>query len=232
MPDYREIYHKQASEYEFLVSREDYQKNLPQALDQIWSLDGLDVVELGAGTGRLTCMMAPLVKTILVSDISRAMLDVAVAKLAQTGLQNWTVTVADNGALPVADRVADISIAGWSLGHCTAWYAASWRQEIAQALMEMKRVLRSGGTVVILETLGTGSEQPCPPSDVLAAYYAWLENERGFSSTWIRTDYKFESLSEAQESTRFFFGDEFADRVGRENWVILPECTGIWWLAV
>jgi ubiquinone/menaquinone biosynthesis C-methylase UbiE len=215
-----------------LVSREDYQENIPRALGQIRPFAGLDVVELGAGTGRLSCMVAPLAKTILVSDISAHMLDVATAKLEKTGLQNWTVTVADNRALPVVDRAADVSIAGWSLGYFTIWYAESWRQEIGQALAEMKRVLRPGGTVVILETLGTGSEKPCPPGDALATYYAWLENEHGFSSTWIRTDYRFQSLSEAQESTRFFFGDEFADRIGRENWVILPECTGLWWLAV
>ena len=232
MSDHREIYRKQASEYELLVSREDYQRNLPRALGRIRPFDGLDVVELGAGTGRLSCMLAPFAKTILVSDISRHMLDVATAKLEKTGLQNWVVTVADNRALPVADRVADVSIAGWSLGYYTGWYTKSWRKEIGQALAEMKRVLRAGGTVVILETLGTGAEKPCPPTDVLSRYYAWLEHEHGFSSTWIRTDYRFESLSEAQESTRFFFGDQFSDRIGRENWVILPECTGIWSLTV
>jgi hypothetical protein len=63
-------------------------------------------------------------------------------------------------------------------------------------------------------------------------YYAWLEREHGFSSTWIRTDYRFELVPEAQESTQFFFGDELADRIGQENWAILPECTGIWWLTV
>jgi ubiquinone/menaquinone biosynthesis C-methylase UbiE len=232
MSDHREIYRKQAREYEFLVSREDYQNNLPRALEQIRPFDGLDVVELATGTGRLTCMMAPFAKTILVSDISHHMLDVAAAKLEKTGLQNWTATVADNRALPVADRVADLSIVGWSLGYFPTWYADSWRKEIGQALAEMKRVLRPGGTVIILETLGTGSEEPAPPTEALATYYAWLEKEHGFSSTWIRTDYEFESLSEAQESVRFFFGDEFADRVGRENWVILPECTGIWWLTI
>jgi ubiquinone/menaquinone biosynthesis C-methylase UbiE len=177
-------------------------------------------------------MMAPLAKSLLVSDISRPMLDLATAKLEQTGLQNWTVVVADHRALPVANQVADISIAGWTLGYCTTWHAKSWHNEIGKALVEMKRVLRPGGTVIILETLGTGSEKPCPPTDALAMYYAWLEREHGFSSTWIRTDYRFESVPEAQESTRFFFGDDLADRIGQENWGILPECTGIWWLTV
>jgi SAM-dependent methyltransferase len=171
------------------------------------------------------------IKTILFSDISRHMLDVAVAKLEKTGLQNWTVTVADNRALPVADQVADISISGWSLGYFTSWNADSWRTEIGQALTEMKRVLRPGGTVVILEGCGVATEK-LRPSNALAIYCAWLESEHGFSSTWFRTDYRFESLSEAQELTRFFFGDGLADRVGRENIVILPECSGIWWLTI
>ena len=42
----------------------------------------------------------------------------------------------------------------------------------------------------------------------------------------------FESLAEAEELARFFFGDDMADKVLEEKWVILPECTGIWWLPV
>jgi ubiquinone/menaquinone biosynthesis C-methylase UbiE len=137
MLDHREIYRKHASEYDFLVSREDYRRNLPRALGQIRPFDGLDVVELGAGTVRLTCMMAPFAKTILASDISRHMLDVATAKLEKTGLQNWTVAVADNRALPVANRVADLAIVGWSLGYFPSWYEGTWREEVGQALEEM-----------------------------------------------------------------------------------------------
>ena len=31
---------------------------------------------------------------------------------------------------------------------------------------------------------------------------------------------------------RFFFGDELGDKVRQNNWVILPECTGIWWRRI
>ena len=104
--------------------------------------------------------------------------------------------------------------------------------ERARDMAEMKRVLRPGGTAVIFETLGTGSEEPNPPTETLAAYYAYLENEQGFSTTWIRTDYQFESVSEAGELAGFFFGDDLAAQVTANEWVILPECTGIWWLTV
>ena len=232
MPDYKEIYNRQAGKYDLLIEREDYQGNIFRALNRIRPLDGLDVVELGAGTGRLTGMMAPAARTILACDGSQSMLDVAVAKLKRIERRNWRVVVADNRSLPVADQAADLSIAGWSLGHSTSWYAEGWRAEIEQALAQMKRVLRPGGTIIILETLGTGCESPHPPSDALAAFYALLEGEHGFSATWIRTDYRFASPSEAEDLTRFFFGDELADRVAREGLVTLPECAGIWWLTI
>jgi ubiquinone/menaquinone biosynthesis C-methylase UbiE len=229
LPDYRRIYDAQADLYEQLVSREDHAGNIWRALGQIRSFDGLDVVELGAGTGRLTCMLAPVVRTIRALDISQHMLHAARAKLAQTGLQNWQVTLADNRRLPLAEGIADVSIAGWSLGHLTSWHPETWRHEIGAVLAQMARVLRPGGMIILLETLGTGQTSPRPPHDGLTAYYNLLEKERGFASTWIRTDYRFQSLDEAEVLTRFFFGDELADRVIQEGLILLPECTGIWW---
>jgi ubiquinone/menaquinone biosynthesis C-methylase UbiE len=172
------------------------------------------------------------VKSIRAFDASQHMLDVAATKLQQMGLNNCHLSVADNRSIPVEDASADLSIEGWSFGHFTGWYPDTWRDEAGQAVGEMKRVLRPGGTAIILETLGTGREAPQPPNDALAAFYAWLEVEHDFMPAWIRTDYQFDSLDEAEGLTRFFFGDELADQVVANNWVILPECTGIWWLTV
>jgi ubiquinone/menaquinone biosynthesis C-methylase UbiE len=230
MIDYERIYNEHADKYELLVSREDYEKNIFAALNEIRPLEGLDVVELGAGTGRLTCMLAPLVKTIQAYDISGHMLEVATAKLEKSGLQNWQTAVADHRELPLGDQAADLAISGWSIVYTVVWHEETWRRELGKALAEMKRVLRPGGTIILLETLGTGYETPTPPDD-LRAYFAFLEEE-GFSSTWIRTDYQFESLEEAKELTSFFFGEDMAKKVMSEGLVILSECTGIWWLSM
>ena len=77
--------------------------------------------------------------------------------------------------------------------------------------------------------MGTGSESPAPPAPGHAEFYAWLEQEHGFTYQWIRTDYEFASVPEAEELTRFFFGDALADRIVQEGLLVLPECTGIWW---
>ncbi len=233
MPDFKIIYDKHADQYELLVLREDYQGNILRALNRIRPLDGLDVVELGAGTGRLTCMLAPLIESIQAFDASQHMLDVAAAKLEKSGLTNWQTRVADHRCLPAAERCADVAISGWSVCYTVVDYVETWRDELGKALAEMKRVLRPGGTIIILETLGTGHETPHPP-DNLTAYYAFLENEQGFSHTWIRTDFHFESLAEAETLLGFFFGASFIEtmieKLVSQDPVILPECTGIWYL--
>jgi ubiquinone/menaquinone biosynthesis C-methylase UbiE len=229
---FRKIYANKADLYERMVSREDYRGNILPALLEITPLDGQTVVELGAGTGRLTRLLGFYVQRIHAFDLSPAMLAVAKSTLELTGMTNWTLAVGDNRKAPVRDGFADLTIAGWSFGHAQSWYPDTWRDEIDSALSEMARIVRPGGTIVILETMGTGQKQPAPPHEGLAAYYAWLENEHGFSYTWIRTDYQFESVAEADELTRFFFGDELADRIVREQMAILPECTGIWWKTV
>lgn len=229
MPDYKFIYQYQAEQYDRLVAHEDYQHNLIRVLNQISSMRNVDVVEFGAGTGRLTLMLASQVRSIIVSDISRSMLMVALQKLQAWPRKNWQAVVADNRAIPLPDQCADVSIAGWSLGHTCGWYPGTWPSEIKRAVDQMQRLLRSNGALIILESLGTGSEVPHPPTAALAAYYSMLENELGFKSIWLRTDYHFKSVAEAGELTRFFFGDGLADRVVRDNVTILPECTGLWY---
>lgn len=229
MTDYKDIYQNNADQYDLLVSREDNQKNLLRAIGEIRNLDGLDVIELGAGTGRLTCMVAPVAKSIRAFDSAQAMTLVAEKKLSVLGLKNWTVGVADNRNIPCPNSCADVSLAGWTLGHCTSWYPESWRDEIGAAINEMLRVLKPGGTAIILETLGTGYESPTIPNERLKKYYAYLENDLGFQSSWTRTDYKFKSPAEGEMLTRFFFGDSIADKIVSENATILPECTGLWW---
>jgi ubiquinone/menaquinone biosynthesis C-methylase UbiE len=228
MPDHPEIYRSQAEGYEALVSREDYQGNLLPAIQKIISLKGITVVEFGAGTGRLTCQLAPLVKTIHAFDISQHMLDTAASKLTRSGLHNWHTSVADHRQVPVDDHIADVVISGWSVCYIVVDHPQTWCFEIDKVLCQMNRVLRQGGKIILIETLGTGFTQPTPP-DHLVEYYAFLE-ECGFKRTWIRTDYRFETMEIAKSLTSFFFGDAMIERIIRdEKGITLPECTGIWW---
>jgi len=225
------IYHHQADQYERLVRREDYQGNLLRAITGILPLAGLNVLELGAGTGRVTRLLAPYAHTILALDNSHPMLDVAQQSLNCAENHNTMLAVADHRHLPIINSMADLVISGWSLCYLVSPGAAEpypdWRQSMEKALREMERILRPGGAIMLIETFGTGFETPHPPKH-LNIYYQWLK-DKGFASTWTRTDYQFASLAEAEELIRFFFGEKLAQEVTDKNWVILPECTGIWW---
>jgi ubiquinone/menaquinone biosynthesis C-methylase UbiE len=227
MTDYAAIYESQAAQYQRLIDREDYEGHILPAIAAIRPLAGIDVVELGAGTGRLTRLLAPHVGSIRAYDTSPAMLNVARDLLTRDGVKNWQLEVADHRKLPAADASADLVIGGWTICYAALWSKGEWEADLDAVLAEMGRVLRPGGSIVILETLGTGHETPHPPSE-LEPYFARLA-ELGFKQTWIRTDYRFASQEEAVELTRFFFGDALANPLAKDGATVLPECTGVWW---
>ncbi len=229
MVDFKTIYARHAAAYHRLVAHEDHRGHLLPALRRICPLEGLEVVEFGAGTGRLTCLLAPSARRVWAFDSSAHMLAFAAGQLRERRLRNAHLAVADNRRLPLASSRADLAIEGWSFGHLVGWYPGTWQAELDKCLREMARVLRPGGVAVLLETLGTGQETPRPPGEGLAAFYALLEGQYGFAQSWVRTDYRFESPDQAAEVLRFFFGDDLAAWVQREGLCVVPECTGIWW---
>ncbi len=228
MPKEKDVYTKHADRYDRLIQREDYQHNIFKAIQDITRLEGLEVVDIGAGTGRLTRILSPHVKTIAAMDLSLAMIDVAQSVLQQSGVGNWSLAMGDNACLPVKDASADLVVSGWSFCYLAVWGGDQWQARLQTGLASIRRVLRKGGTLIILETMGTGFESPNPPPH-LDNYYQFLKEE-GFSFNWIRTDYQFATHAEAEELSEFFFGDELTEKVKQNQWVILPECTGVWWM--
>lgn len=223
-PDHKSIYNEAALNYERLVSREDYQGNLLKAIQAVLPLQGIDVVETGAGTGRVTRLLAPYVHSIAAFDTSAHMLQIAADSLAAGGWHNWCTGVADHRALPVQDAGAGLCISGWSICYLVDWNRLAWKADVEKALAEMERVLKAGGMTILIETQGTGFTSPHAP-DHLVEYYRFLA-ECGFQSSWFRTDYRFKNPREARQSSIFFFGEEMVQKI---EGVILPECTGLWW---
>jgi ubiquinone/menaquinone biosynthesis C-methylase UbiE len=71
MPNHGQIYRDQANQYDTLISK---QPSLLHNIEEIKSVKGLDVIDLGAGSGRLTKELAPHAKSILALDASAEML--------------------------------------------------------------------------------------------------------------------------------------------------------------
>lgn len=186
----------------------------------------------GPAQDRLTKLLAPRVAAIVAFDQSAHMLAQAETQLRPLPLANWQLQVAPNHQLPLADASVDLAVEGWSFGHAVGWHPNSWQDEVGRALAEMRRVLKPGGAIILLETLGTGKETPQPPTPGLAALYDRWQTEYGFNHTWIRTDYRFPSVAEMAANLRFFFGDELAAQFEQQDATTVPECTGIWWKTI
>ncbi len=230
MPSEKQVYISEAERYEALISREDYQNNIPRALDEIVRVDGLDVIDLGAGTGRLAVPLAARARSMRAFDISHHMLTVTCDKFKRLVRTNNLVAVADHRSLPSASASADLVISGWSVSYLAVWNPLRWREELGGWLMEARRVLRRNGIVILLESLGTGNESP-QRLPHLENVHQWLD-ENEFQNKWIRTDYRFESLEQAIDLAGFFFGEEIARKIQEERLVTLPECTGVWWRQI
>jgi ubiquinone/menaquinone biosynthesis C-methylase UbiE len=231
--DHERIYAEHAAEYDALVGSEDCDGHLLPAIEAVAPLAGASVLEVGAGTGRITRLLVGRGASVVGVDRSPAMLAVARRHLEALGpTARWELRCEDARALSVPAGWADVALAGWVFGHFRRWFEADWQAEVGRALTAMERAVKPGGALVLVETLGTGREDPAPPSPALAEYFAWLEEERGLARVAIRTDYLFPDVETAARVTGFFFGEAFGERVRREGWRRVPECTGIWWRRV
>ncbi len=227
MPGEAEVYRQHSDLYERLIAREDYRQNIPNTLNSMIPSGILDIVDLGAGTGRLGSMFAAKAGRLIALDASHHMLKVCQTNLQRLAPQRSWALVADHRFVPLAASSADVILSGWSVSYLATWDPSNSEKNLEAWLREARRVLRENGRIILLESLGTGKTTPQRLRHLESAY-RWLDGQR-FKHMWIRTDYRFESLAEALELAGFFFGPEMAQRIKKENLVILPECTGIWW---
>lgn len=231
---FKEIYTQHADMYEKMILHADYKRHLIPSIEHIQPLSDAIVIEFGAGTGHLTRQIAPLAKTVYAFDLNENMMAEGVRVLSNGSIQNWTAALGDNRAMPIQSNTADLAIEGWAFLHIAVWHPDNWREASGRAIDEMLRVTRTGGHVIILETLGTGKAKPTIPHELGKQFYGFLEHDYGFASTWIRSDFRFDSMEQAQEMMAFFFGDAAQNMpyMKEDDGVIVPECTGIWWRAV
>lgn len=123
-------------------------------IDRIWrrkavamlpKTDGLEILDIATGTGDLAILMSGLRPGSRITgvDLSEGMIEVGHRKVAARGLSDRiTLRKADCLSLPFADATFDC---------VTAAYGVRNFENLAAGYAEMLRVLRPGGTIMILE---------------------------------------------------------------------------------
>ncbi|MFD2672261.1 class I SAM-dependent methyltransferase [Marinicrinis sediminis] len=225
MSSHDQIYQEQAQQYDQLIGR---QRSLMPEISRIVDLKGKQVLDIGAGSGRLTFPAAIYAERVVALDVSKEMLELLLDKARMQALQRIETVVSDHLQLPFGDNQFDVVLAGWSLCYSANLHVTGWRDNLQQMMMEITRVLRTNGTIILFENMGTATTTPEPP-DFLVPYFKELETTYGMKREVFRLDYAFDHVEEAIEEVRFFFGAEFADRVKEAQWSTVPEFAGMWW---
>jgi ubiquinone/menaquinone biosynthesis C-methylase UbiE len=232
MPDYATLFESQADRYQALVAHEDTDGNLLKTIESIFPLrKTADVADIGAGTGRVSFLLAPCVRKVYGVEPARGMRAQAEAIKRERGVDNVEFREGGYTSLPIRPASADLVIEGWSLLYFYKLSLPNWRKPIELAFAEMNRVLKPGGTIILIETLGTMRDKP------MRFEWSWplydhLEKERGYACKTIRTDYRFDSAAQAVDLIGFFFGEETAAEVRCQGRRDVPEWTGVWWQKI
>ena len=223
MNHFQNIYANEADTYHRLVAAEDTHGELAAHIDKV-TADASTIVDIGTGTGRLAIPLCRAGKRVHGVDTAKAMLDVAASKLDGCEGQ-WALSVGDARDLPIAGGWADVAVAGWVYGHFTEFWPDTWEADLTTAIGEMDRVVKPGGSQVVIDTLGTAVTEPAAPTIKLAEYHEHLEAV-GFERTVLQTDYRFASVEESIELLDWFVG--LGDWAKEHNDALVPEFTG-WW---
>ena len=227
------VYHALGRLYDRFKAYEDPEGQLAQAIRRIAPVDGADVVDIGCGTGLLSRALAGHAKSVHGYDRSRHMVRVARRLSVRAGLTNCLFAVADHRRIPLAASAADVVVAAWTLlSLVSETWQGDWRAELDKCILESRRILKTTGTMVVVETANILEE--LPPGEVWhpqrRAFLEYLEQRHGFRNTHIRREWQYPSLSAAIRLTRLFYGRPIAQAIRRNGSQSIPESVGIWWL--
>ena len=115
------------------------------ALESTGLRAGHRVLDLAGGTGDMSRLMAPIVGRkgqVVLCDVNASMLDVGRDRMIDAGWSNIATVRADAESLPFASGRFDCVVIAFGLRNFT---------DKERGLREMHRVLRGGGTLVVLE---------------------------------------------------------------------------------
>lgn len=132
----------------------------------------IDIVDLGAGEGLLSQLLARRARSVVCIDNSPAMVQVGAELAAAQGIENLRYQLGDIEKIPMGEARADLALLSQALHHAL---------HPERAIAEARRILRPGGRLVILDLKQHAFEQARELyADVWLGFapnqlYAWLK---------------------------------------------------------
>jgi ubiquinone/menaquinone biosynthesis C-methylase UbiE len=145
------------------------------------ALDQPKVLDLGCGAGHASFATAPFAREVIAFDLTAGMLEVTAAAAKERGLSNISTTQGSVEELPFNDQQFDFVVSRYSAHH--------WK-DVPRALQEVKRVLKPGGQVCVIDTTGA-------PSPLLDTHLQSVELLRDPSHVRSYTDLEWLSFFQA-----------------------------------
>lgn len=192
--------------YDILCRATDPDRRILDAIGRLVPLQGAKVIDIGAGTGKYTRLLAPLVSHLLAVEPDRRL--VALLRERTRELSNVTVHQGRAQHLSVAADEYDGALAFWA-------YFFGRGQE---GLAEVERAVRPGGWQVVVQNYGNDqfSELWGEEDWECALWPRWFLSH-GFTLEVVETDWRFAREDEAVALLGFLYGERGA-RFAQENW--------------
>ncbi|XXD11132.1 class I SAM-dependent methyltransferase [Klebsiella sp. R445] len=139
-------------------------RDLQRLAERLADFPHAHVLDMGCGAGHASFAAAGQVAKVTAYDLSSQMLEVVTQAAQDKGLSNVVTQQGYAEALPFADASFEVVISRYSAHH---WH------DVGQALREVKRVLKPGGVVIMMDVMSPGH----PVRDV------WLQTVEALRDT-------------------------------------------------
>ena len=139
-------------------------RDLQRLAERLADFPQAHVLDMGCGAGHASFAAAGQVAQVTAYDLSSQMLDVVAQAARDKGFTNIATQQGYAESLPFADASFDVAISRYSAHH---WH------DVGQALREVKRVLKPGGVMIIMDVMSPGH----PVRDV------WLQTVEALRDT-------------------------------------------------
>ncbi|GBE25152.1 putative methyltransferase YcgJ [bacterium BMS3Bbin02] len=150
------------------------------------------VLDVGAGDGYTAERLRTQARGVVPLEPSRAMIRTD---------RHLPWIQGDAELLPFVDGSFDAAYATWAY-----FFSRDW--DPSPGILELHRVVRSGGPLLIVENLGPDEFSGLAPREINADPGYWKQH--GFECHPIDTHFEFTTITEARSLLEFFFGDQGA----------------------